>query len=177
MKLYFVRHGQTDANVTTASGQSVLELDEPLNETGAKQATELAKELRSVVFDVIISSPLKRAYQTADAINKYHKLEIITDIAWRERQAETYIEASTWHKLFDFDKNTEIGDVESLEDFFDRIERAIETLRHNYQNKTILVVSHGGVQHVLHAYAHDLPRTGNMRISPMKNGECRVYDL
>lgn len=177
MKLYFVRHGQTNANISMANGQLISELDEPLNETGLRQARELAEQLKDVVLDAIISSPLKRAYQTAEAINKYHNLELQVDDMWRERQAGSYIDAYSWHDLFDFDKNVTVENSESLEDFFTRVQNSVNDLKEVYGAKTVLVVSHGGVQHALYAYAHQLPRKGNMRISPMRNCEYRIYEL
>lgn len=177
MKLYFARHGQTNANATMTSGQSIAELDEPLNENGIAQAEELAEQLKDVKFDSIISSTLKRANETAEIVNKYHDLEIKSDNVWCERQAETYIDANTWHDLFDFDKNIQLKNGESLDEFFSRIYTAIEKLKNDHANETVLVVSHGGVHHALYAYAHKLSHAGNMRISPMKNCEYRVYDL
>ena len=61
MKLFFVRHGQTDANARMVGGQFIQELDEPLNQIGIEQANELAEQLKDMEFDAIISSPLKRA--------------------------------------------------------------------------------------------------------------------
>lgn len=177
MKLYFARHGQTNANASMTNGQSIAELDEPLNQTGVQQANELAEQLRNINFDVIVSSPLKRALQTAEIVNKYHNLKIVLEDSWQERQAGTYIDANSWHDLFDFDKNIEIKDGESIGDFFARAYGAIEKLKNEYADKTILVVSHGGIQHALYAYANKLTLAGNMRISPMKNCEYRLYEL
>lgn len=177
MRLYFIRHGQTNANANMTNGKSITELDEPLNDTGITQAQELAEQLKDVEFDVIISSPLKRAQQTAAIINQHHNLLTQTDDMWRERQAETYIDANSWHDLFDFDKNIQIENGESLDEFFDRVNNVIDKLKTNYVNKTVAVISHGGVQHVFYARANNLPRKGNMRISPMKNCEYRIYDI
>lgn len=67
MKLYFARHGQIKRHFASmTNGQSIAELDEPLNKTSVNQANELADQLKNIPFDVIISSPLKRALQTAD---------------------------------------------------------------------------------------------------------------
>jgi broad specificity phosphatase PhoE len=177
MKLYFARHGQTNANANMTNGQSITELDEPLNEEGIRQAKELADELKNIEFQAIICSTLKRAYQTAEIVDQYHNLPIQQDKAWRERQADTCIDTDSWHDLFDFDKNIPIEDGESLSDFFDRIYAVIEDLKTKYKNENVLIVSHGGVQHVLYAYANKLPRSGNMRISPMKNCEWRLYEF
>ena len=177
MKLYFVRHGQTDANVKTTNGEASLDLDDPLNEMGMTQASMLAKDLDSVKFDAIITSPLKRAYQTAIAVNKYHNLPLNLDAAWRERRIDVAIDADIWNDLFDFDLNLEMQGVEPLDDFFQRVYQAIDALKMTYADKTVLIVSHGGVQHALYAYANDAPLTGNMRVKPMQNGEFRVFEL
>lgn len=177
MKLYFARHGQTDANANMTGGQSIAELDDPLNSLGIQQANELAEQLKDVKFDAIISSPLKRAYQTAESVNKYHNLPIKVNNAWRERQADIYIDINIWNDLFDFDKNIPVENGESLPGFFERIYTAIDDLKREYDTKTVLVVSHGGVQHALYAYANKLPLSGNVRISPMKNCEYRLYEI
>src|SRR5690606_30756536 len=135
MKIYFVRHGQTDANANMQSGQTIEELDEPLNETGEKQAKELAEQLKDIPFDYIISSPLKRALHTADIINKYHNLPIVLEDKLRERNASTYIDIKTWHDLFDFDKNIQLQDGESLHAFFDRAQTYFDELKQNYPDK------------------------------------------
>jgi len=94
-----------------------------------------------------------------------------------ERKADSYIDANVWQDLFDFDKNIQIENGESLDDFFTRIYQAIDSLKSKYANKSVLIVAHGGPQHALYAYAKKLPLSGNMRISPMRNGEFRLYEL
>ena len=63
-KVTFLRHGQTDYNL-----QGLLQgrVDNPLNNTGINQAQKSAKAIGKVTK--IISSPLKRAIQTANAFN------------------------------------------------------------------------------------------------------------
>lgn len=63
---YVFRHGQTDMNVIGRwQGRGV---DLSLNEIGRKQARELAKELKNTGIEVIFSSPLKRAVETAEIV-------------------------------------------------------------------------------------------------------------
>ena len=58
MRLFLVRHGQTDWNVShKAQGQT----DIPLNATGILQAEELREKLKDYQFDKCYVSPLKRA--------------------------------------------------------------------------------------------------------------------
>ena len=177
MKLYFARHGQTNSNANIASNQPFAVNDEPLNESGVQQATELAEQLKNVGFDIIISSPFKRAVQTAEIVNKHHNLAINIDDTWREIQTNGYVDINTWNDLFDFDKKASVENTESLTSFFKRIYKGIDELVAKGEKETVLVVSHGGVQHALYAYANKLALTGDIRISPMKNCEYRIYQL
>lgn len=174
MKLYFARHGQTDENVKMAGNPSD---DVSLNQLGIQQAKNLAVELKDIKFDAIISSPLNRARQTAEFINENHHLPIQFDTAWRERDLESYLTLDIWNDAFDFDKNVQLANSESLAEFFERVYIALDSLKQDYEGKTVLVVSHGGVQSCVYAYANKLPLSGNMRASPMKNCEYRIFDL
>ena len=62
MKIYVIRHGQTDYNV-----QNVFQgrKDIPLNSVGLKQAEETAQKFQGIPVDVILVSPLIRARETA----------------------------------------------------------------------------------------------------------------
>lgn len=172
MKVYFVRHGQTAASTGDA-----ISHDDPLNQRGMNQAKEVAEQLKDISFDAIISSPLRRALQTAEAINAYHRLPITQDKRWRERDLTTYMSLEAWNKVFDFDNKAVLDGVETLSDFFLRVYAAIDDLEQNYDSKTVLVVSHGGVHHALYAYANKLPLKGNIRISRMAYCEHRIYEI
>ena len=64
-----VRHGQTDYNLRNLfQGSS----DIPLNETGIAQAHAAFDGLEAVDWDVVVSSPLQRAEQTARIIGEDH---------------------------------------------------------------------------------------------------------
>lgn len=178
MKLYFARHGHTDANANSPISPVNGEIDEPLNQDGVQQANDLAEQLKDVRFDAIITSPLKRAHETAEIVNKYHNLPVKISSVWRERETGgVYTDLKLWSDLFDFDKNVSLEKSEDLKKFFERIYKAIDILKREYSDKTILIVSHGGVHHPLYAYANKLTLSGNIRISSMHNCEYRIYDI
>ena len=77
MEIYVVRHGQTDWNLAERMQGGGSE--KKLNETGIKQAKETKQELENVKYDVLICSPMHRAIQTAEIINKERNVPIIID--------------------------------------------------------------------------------------------------
>ena len=76
-KLILIRHGQTDMNKDQLY---YGRLDVPINETGKEQAENTRKNLveLEIDYDKIYSSPMKRAYETAEIVN-YKNLEIEKD--------------------------------------------------------------------------------------------------
>ncbi len=75
MKLYLIRHGQTDWNL---SGKIQGRQDVPLNETGRKQALSLAEAMDSRPVSRVFSSPQKRAYETARAVAERQQVPLLT---------------------------------------------------------------------------------------------------
>lgn len=73
MKIYLIRHGQTDWNI---QGRIQGSHDIPLNETGRAQAELLAKGMDSRPVSKIFSSSLIRATETAERISTRQKVEI-----------------------------------------------------------------------------------------------------
>ena len=73
MKLIMVRHGETAWNQQKKI-QGVSDIG--LNERGIEQVQKLALSLRNEKIEAIVTSPLKRAYDTALAIGRFHDVEI-----------------------------------------------------------------------------------------------------
>ncbi len=74
MRLVLVRHGQTDWNKEyRVQGHAGL----PLNEAGLAQAEAIARMLKNEPVEAIYSSPLERAFQTAESISRHHDIDII----------------------------------------------------------------------------------------------------
>ena len=74
--LYFIRHGQTDWNLQKKI-QGITDI--PLNQKGVADARSAAESVARVKWDRMISSPLLRARQTAEILNKDIGLPIETD--------------------------------------------------------------------------------------------------
>ncbi len=73
MRLYLIRHGETESNrLGLALGQD----DVPLNERGLRQAEQVARALARQPLAAVYSSPLQRALSTARAIAEPQELEV-----------------------------------------------------------------------------------------------------
>ena len=80
--IHFVRHGESEGNVGEVwQNESAL-----LTEHGREQAVLLARRLVSTPIDVIISSDMKRALQTADIIADHIKREVLHSPLFNERR-------------------------------------------------------------------------------------------
>ncbi|MCK9168832.1 MAG: histidine phosphatase family protein [Treponema sp.] len=81
MKIYLVRHGETDWNrKLKIQGQA----DIPLNDTGRKQASHAAGVLSSIQADIAYTSPLQRARETAEIILSGKQCSLYTEPLLKE---------------------------------------------------------------------------------------------
>lgn len=149
MEVVFIRHGQTNAN-RDHRHQSI---DEPLNDNGRSQAQQIAIALSAWQPTHILSSPMKRAHQTADIISASTNVsvELLQELRelrrplWifnkRHRSAWTAWYILRWffssHQQFD---NARQG--ESYLTFRKRLERVRSLLEQYPTDARIVVVSH-----------------------------------
>lgn len=82
MKVYFVRHGESEANVLRIISNRAIA--HGLTEKGIQQAHTLAESLRGVGISALYSSPILRARQTAEILGQTLGLGIETRDALRE---------------------------------------------------------------------------------------------
>jgi broad specificity phosphatase PhoE len=143
MKLYLVRHGQTEWNVIDrVQGQS----QNPLNETGLAQARALAPEIAKLNIEYFYCSPLLRARQTAAILNEKLQRKIIYNKLLKEKcqgKMQGHIRQTYPHRLA-LQENPHKYRAETWEDVFKRTQKFLSFLkRKNHDNA--LVVTHGGI--------------------------------
>lgn len=176
MKIYYVRHGQTDYNLAKKMQGGGTEKE--LNETGIRQAYQTKKELENVKYDIVICSPMKRAKQTAEIINEERNIPIIIDERIRERRLGEYEEKDvteeTEKNIWDYKANNNIQGGENLYDFEKRIMGFLEDIKKKYDNKKILIVAHGGVAKIIKAHLYGMPESQNLSEIQMNN--CEIIE-
>lgn len=149
-KFFFMRHGEAEHNVLNiCSGEPGN--PHHLTENGRKQIVEAARKLANEKIDIIIRSPFVRAKETAEILTQslgFSKDKIIEDERIREykfgkfnmQPLDKYQEFIRGHELeMDFD----IPGGESLQEAKNRFGQFLYDIDGKYQNKNILVVTHG----------------------------------
>jgi len=166
-KLIFVRHGESEKNVLGVLSNTHDKW--PLTEKGKEDAEHVKNKINDKV-DLIIASPILRARETADIINAKMNVPIEYDNLIAEQDYGLWNDKPMDH-LQKFDKdyqeyqknkhdvetrfNYKFGKMgESRQDIIKRIEKfLLETVK-KYPGKTILIVSHGGINAAIHRLLH-----------------------
>ena len=145
----FVRHGESTGN---ASGIVQGRGSSPLSDRGRKQAAALGTRLRNQQFDVVISSDMERAVETAAALG----VSFTTDPSWRE------MDVGGWDGLTNEQISEQFADElralrdgrdvplggngERMSELVDRVATARDLIFERLADgESALVVCHGGV--------------------------------
>lgn len=159
--ILLVRHGETDWN---RDGRWQGHSNTSLNARGREQAEQLADELTEEI-DVVYSSDLARARETAEIVAGRLGLEVRTDPRLRERGFGSW-EGLTRSEIEERDgdalalwrtgKGPGAHDAEPFDAFADRMVSFLEDVLDRHPGEEVLVVAHGGSIRVIHALASGL---------------------
>lgn len=154
MRLYMVRHGETDWNkAKKVQGRA----DIPLNAYGRELAEKTAEGLRGISFDLAYTSPLSRAKETAQIVLQGRKIPLIEEpqiqeICFGDYEGIVYRgegldpQSAEFVKFFDDTANyIPKGDGESVGQLMERVDGFLKALYQNpeLQDKMILLSTHG----------------------------------
>jgi broad specificity phosphatase PhoE len=136
--LFFARHGLSQMNVAGLLSGST---DTPLTGEGRRQARQAGIAAKGLGIDLIVSSPLSRAHETAQTIAKeigYPLKDIHTNQLLVERHFGE-LEGKPWKPDLNLDG---ITDIETVDTLLERAHLALKWLE-QLPAQNILVVSHG----------------------------------
>ena len=166
VRIYFIRHGETDWNVELRMQGHV---DRPLNANGRVQAELLGRRFRPERVAAIYSSDLLRARQTAEPLARALGLGVRHEPALRERNfgrcegmtigeiAQAF--AAEAEALGSGDPEHVPLGGESRRQHQERVLACVEALVRVHAKQEIVVVTHGGVLDVVCRRARLLPLT------------------
>ncbi|NRY58929.1 histidine phosphatase family protein [Clostridium beijerinckii] len=180
MKLFLIRHGQTDWNL---KGKIQGSCDIELNDIGIKQAEELSNKIleEGYKFSKIYSSLQRRAAKTAEILSHATNIDYILikgleemnlgkweGLSWTEVKEKYPIEYGKWYINRKYTK-TPMG--ESYQDLLERVLPAMHKII-NENSEDVLIVTHSAVIMSIQCYLTNTPfeemikfRTGNTSIT------------
>lgn len=138
-----LRHGQTDWNIDFRL-QGVTDI--PLNETGIQQAREVAGLIRAQDWDVLLSSPLSRARDTANIVGATSGLpatrveNLLLERSFGEAEGLTHEQWRANYASLD-----RLPGGESLEELTERAWKLLDHLSQEFQGLRVLAVTHGAL--------------------------------
>lgn len=156
MNLYIVRHGQTQWNV---ENRILGRTDLPLTQTGRAQARALADSLRETPIDIIYTSPLERACDTARAIAAERNIPLYQSVALIEHDFGIYEGLPRDDAQYQADKRnllTRYPEGESFLDLAARVYSFLNYLREYSSAENVLLVGHNGICRIIHSYFYNM---------------------
>lgn len=190
LKLYIVRHGETEWNVIKRfQGQ----LNTPLTEKGIKKLKETGKKLENVLFDEVYTSELGRTVASAEIIlnenrgyknkkRELQKLAELNEVYFGVWQGLTYEEVflkypeegnNYFYNVKNY--NAENVEAEKLEDALERFLKGINKILDSHESGNILVVTHGTVFEMFMNYVANNSIFDIDERTLMGNGDYKVF--
>lgn len=169
MRLFLVRHGQTDWNV---KGKIQGSVDSELNETGIKQAEELSIKIKLLKskhnFSIIYTSPQRRAAKTAQILSQavnadYIKVKGLEEINFGEWEGMTWPEIEKkypeeYEEWYENRRYTRPPKGESYQDMIERVLAAIhKIIEKENEHENVVIVTHSAVIMCLMCYITNTP--------------------
>ena len=155
-----LRHGQTDWNINFLL-QGVTDI--PMNETGVEQVRLAAKAIQLDDWDVVLTSPLTRAKQTAEIIashvgfDEVIEQELLIERSFGEAEGLSHEQWRAKYSNLD-----EIPGGESRTQLAARSQQLLDHISSQFAGKRVLAISHGALIRGLLSIAsnNELPRDG-----------------
>ncbi|MGB0129897.1 MAG: histidine phosphatase family protein [Rhodocyclaceae bacterium] len=177
--LCVARHGETDWNTA-----GILQgwIDVPINANGRQQAYELAENLGRWRFQLVFTSPLRRASETASIVAEILGLPppLIAE-GLRERnfglaQGKPKSELSAtdpnlYREILRRNPACEFEQGETMDEFADRVLDSLKEIANRHAGARMLVITHGWVMDVITRHIGHLPRSTVLNMK-RKNIEC-----
>ncbi|MBE0627152.1 MAG: histidine phosphatase family protein [Burkholderiales bacterium] len=162
--LIAIRHGETEWN---SEGRFQGHLNSVLNAEGMAQAQALGMRLAGERLDLLLSSDLGRALQTASAIAMRTGHEIVVDPRLRERRMGVFQGLTPdevqrrypqeYARFLSHDPDYAIPEGESMRQLFERSVACFSELARLHAGLTLATVTHGGVLAMLYRHAAAMP--------------------
>ncbi|MCI8347593.1 MAG: histidine phosphatase family protein [Bacilli bacterium] len=159
MKIYVVRHGETEMG----KNKLIASKEEPLNKNGKIQAIRVGEKLRQLDINMVFSSPIKRVIDTLDLFNLDKKIPVFVDKRLEERNMGLYegvsFEDLDWKEFWSYSSQKKYPELESMKSVYERTVSFLNEIKVKYYDKSILLVTHGGIKRAIDWYCYGIDST------------------
>jgi alpha-ribazole phosphatase len=163
-RFWLIRHGEP---AEEARGRCYGSLDVGLSETGRAQMAQVAEYLRAEPLAAIYASPLSRALESARILAAVasRPVEVLADlreIDFGGFEGLSYDEIEgrypdLYRQWMETPTQVRFPNGESFSGMRTRVLRAFDTIQREWEGQTVAIVSHGGVNRILIAWALQTP--------------------
>lgn len=186
MKIYLVRHGETEWN---KEGRIQGSADIPLNEFGIELAEITSEGMQEIPVEIIFSSPLIRARKTAEIMKRDRQIPVVYDDRLREMGFGRYegslireAAADPEHALHHFIRHPEAYHAKDGEEFSQVIARACSFIREillpaQDKYKHVMITAHGAFIRCFMRCIEERPLSEFWGGIPQKNCAVTVIEL
>lgn len=176
--LYFTRHGQTVWNVENKICGAT---DIDLTDSGHQQAIELGNIIleKGYKIDEILSSPLIRAWKTAEHISEVTGIPMQIEMRLTEQNFGKYESTARDGEEFKAAKAQFVNSYqggESMLRLAQRIYNLLDDIKSQAGSKTYLLVAHNGIARVVNSYFRDMSNDEYAAFG-IKNCQILRYDF
>lgn len=176
MKIYVLRHGETDENITKIMQGNMETL---LNDTGRLQAASVREKVREAGINLVITSPKVRAKETA--ILAAPGVPMIEDARLLSRNHGEFEGLSrdqiNLKEYWNIKENHQYERAETVGEIFNRVSSLLNDISIKYSDKTVLLVTHSGLTRVFYYYFNGFPEDGDLTGYESTNCSFEEYEL
>lgn len=176
MKVYVLRHGETDGNKADIS---IGNLDIPLNEMGKLQALQRRSDLSRLDIDFAFCSPKQRTLETLQ-LAAPHLLVCLDDRLLSRDHGEfqgVKNEGRDLSEYWNIRVNHQYEKAESVKHVYDRVCSFLDEIRVKYPDKNILIVTHSAIVRCIYYYFNGLPEDGNLFGYQSHTASLETYEI
>jgi alpha-ribazole phosphatase len=167
-RVWLIRHGETEEK---ARNRCYGSLNIKLSDAGRDQMARVAERLKTETLAAIYSSPRSRAVESAAILAR--GVEVVPDLAeidFGDFEGLTYDEISLrypdiYQEWMSTPTQVQFPNGESFPQMRDRVVNAFQALLAAHQEQSIAIVSHGGVNRILIAWALQMPNAAIFRLA------------
>jgi probable phosphoglycerate mutase len=182
-RFLLIRHAVTDSVGKSLTGRMP---GVPLNDEGKRQAQVLAQRLAMLPIAAIYSSPVERAFQTAEVVAKVLQVSTLPNNDFLELDFGQWTGASfdalssevSFQRFNSFRSNSRVPGGESMLEAQLRFVRGMQVLCEKHKGQTVAVVSHSDMIKAAVAFYAGIPLDlfQRIEISPASVSIIEVYE-